>query len=344
MGCSFRGWGPRLLDTPVELIGKIPSSYRGDKLTLTAMTLRQLEVFMAVAQAQSFRRAAERLHTSQPALSQHVRELEDELGVRVLDRLRRTMQLTDAGRLLLDHAHRVFATLDSAREVIGELKGLQRGSLLIGASTTPGIYVLPRVIGAFRQRYPNVTVNLRVANSRVIEERIRANELDLGVVGGHGLVPGEECLAAGLLDELVLIVWPGHPWAGRREIAPAQLASVPLLVREEGSATRDVAERALQRAGVTYRATMEVDHTEAIKHAVMAELGAAIVSMYTIRGELAARRLHAVRLRGLPIHRHFHVIHNEARALPASARGFLELLNEDGGRVRRRREARRAPP
>jgi DNA-binding transcriptional LysR family regulator len=165
------------------------------------MTLRQLEVFVAVAQAQSFRRAAERLHTSQPALSQHVRELEEELDVRLLDRLPRNVHLTDAGRLLLDHAQRVFATLGSAREVIGELKGLQRGSLLIGASTTPGIYLLPRVIGAFRQRYPSISVNFRIANSRIIEDRIRANEFDLGVVGGHGLAPGEECLAVGLVDE-----------------------------------------------------------------------------------------------------------------------------------------------
>jgi DNA-binding transcriptional LysR family regulator len=300
------------------------------------MTLRQLEVFVAVAQAQSFRRAAERLHTSQPALSQHVRELEDELGARVLDRLRHSVQLTDAGRLLLDHAHRVFATLDSAREVIGELKGLQRGSLLIGASTTPGVYVLPRVVGAFRQRYRNITVNLRIANSRVIEERIRANELDLGVVGGHGLARGEKCLAAGLLDELVLIVWPGHPWARRREIAPEQLTSAPLLVREEGSATRAVTERALQRAGVSYQAAMELDHTEAIKQAVMAELGVAFVSTYAVRVELAAQRLRAVRLRGVPIHRHFHVIHNEARALPASARAFLELLNAAKVRAGRR--------
>jgi DNA-binding transcriptional LysR family regulator len=299
------------------------------------MTLRQLEVFMAVAQAQSFRRAAERLHTSQPALSQHVRELEDELGARVLDRLRRTVQLTDAGRLLLDHAHRVFATLHSARESIGELEGLQRGSLVIGASTTPGIYLLPRVIATFRRRHPNIAVNLRIANSRVIEQRIRANELDLGVVGGHGLAPGEECLAAGLVDELVLIVWPGHPWARRRAIEPGQLTSAPLLVREEGSATRDVAERALLSAGVSSRAAMELDHTEAIKQAVIAELGVAFVSMYTIQVELAARRLHAVRLRGVPIHRHFHVIHNEARALSASARAFIGLLNEVGGRALR---------
>jgi LysR family transcriptional regulator, low CO2-responsive transcriptional regulator len=309
------------------------------------MTLRQLAVFVAVAQAQSFRRAAERLHTSQPALSQHVKELEDELDVRLLDRLRRNVHLTDAGRLVLDHAQRVFTTLGSVREVIGELKGLQRGSLLIGASTTPGIYVLPRVIGDFRKRHPNITVNFRIANSRVIEERIRANELDLGVVGGHGLVPGEECLAAGLVDELVLIVWPGHPWARRREILPADLESVPLLFREEGSATRQVTERALQGARVAYRLAMELDHTEAIKQAVMAELGVAFVSLYTIRGELATRSLHAIRLRGVPIHRHFHVIHNEARALSASAQAFLRTLDEGGATPRRsgRRPSRVEP-
>lgn len=302
------------------------------------MTLRQLEVFLAVARARSFRRAAEALHTSQPALSQHVRELEEELGTRLLDRLGRSVALTDAGRLLEDHGYRVFATMTSAREAIGELQGLKRGTLVIGASTTPGIYVLPGVIGAFRQRYPGVDLSLRIANSRLIEERVRANELDLGIVGGHGLRPREECLAAGLVDELVLVVAPTHRWARRRAVAPAQLAGEPLLVREDGSATRRVTERALQQAGVAYRTVMELDHTEAIKQAVMAGLGVALVSVHAVRGEASTGRLHTLRLLGLPIRRHFHVIHNEARQLSPSARAFMELL-EEGGRSRRRSPA-----
>src|SRR5262245_1108130 len=305
------------------------------------MTLRQLEVFVAVAQAQSFRRAAERLHTSQPALSQHVRELEDELDVRLLDRLRRSVDLTDAGRLLLDHAQRVFATLGSAREVISELKGLQRGSLLIGASTTPGIYVLPRVIGAFRQRHPSISVHFRIANARIIEDRIRANDVDLGLAPGDGLAPGEGRPEVGRLGQLGLLVWPRRPVARRREPRPDELESGALPRREEGSATRQVTERARERARVTYRTAMELDHTEAIKQAVMAELGVAFVSLYTISGELTARRLHAVRLRGVPIRRHFHVIHNEARALPASARAFLQTLNEAAQPLGRRGPGRR---
>jgi DNA-binding transcriptional LysR family regulator len=291
------------------------------------MTLRQLEVFLAIAHAHSYRQAAEALHTSQPALSQHVRELEAELGVRLFDRLSRGVVQTEAGRLLEVRAKRVFATLTDVREVLGELQGLQRGSLLVGASTTPGIYVLPAVIGEFRRRYPGIDLRLRIANSRVIEEAIRAHEVDLGVVGGHGLAPGEECLTAGLADELVLIVSPRHRWAKRREVAPADLADEPLLVREEGSASRRVTERALEQVGVGWRVSMELGHTEAIKQAVIAGLGVAFVSVHAVRGEVADRRLMAIRLRGLRIQRHFHVIHSEARTLSAGARALVALLS-----------------
>ena len=291
------------------------------------MTLRQLEVFLAIAHARSYRQAAEALHTSQPALSQHVRELEAELGVRLFDRLSRGVVMTEAGGLLEERAQRVFATLTDVREVLGELQGLQRGSLLVGASTTPGIYVLPAVIGEFRRRYPRIELRLRIGNSRVIEEAIRAHEVDLGVVGGHGLAPGEECLAAGLADELVLIVSPTHRWAKRREVAPADLTDEPLLVREEGSATRRVTERALEQAGVSWRVSMELGHTEAIKQAVMAGLGVAFVSVHAVRGEIASRRLAAIRLRRLRIQRHFHVIHSEARTLSVGAQALVTMLS-----------------
>lgn len=289
-------------------------------------TLRQFEVFLAVAKAGSFRAAAEAMHLSQPALSQHVAEMERELGTRLFDRLGRKVALTEAGRVLEDHALRLFATLASARDAVVDLSGLKRGSLLIGASTTPGIYVLPGIIAAFQKSHPGVELNLRIANSALIEERIRGNELDLGVVGGHPLRLGEECVAAGLLDELVLIVPSRHPWARRRDIPPALLGDQRLLIREEGSATRQVTERALQRAGGNVKAFMELGHTEAIKQAVIAGLGIAFVSIHAIQGELAAARLRALRLRGLRIRRHFHIIHNEARTLSASARAFIELL------------------
>jgi DNA-binding transcriptional LysR family regulator len=210
---------------------------------------------------------------------------------------------------------------------VNELDGLRHGSLVVGASTTPGVYVLPRLIGRFRERYPGITLTLQIANSRAIEERVRAGHLDLGVVGGHVLGAGEQCLAAGLVDELVLIVPRRHEWAGRKVIDVKRFREQPLLVREPGSATRHVTERALQQAGLRCEVAMELDHTEAIKQAVMAGLGVALVSLHAVRGEVAARQLVALRVRGLRLRRHFHVIHDEGRPLSASAQTFARLLD-----------------
>jgi DNA-binding transcriptional LysR family regulator len=305
-------------------------------------TMRQLEVFLAVARAGSFRRAAERAHLSQPALSQHVGELERGLGTRLFERRGRTVALTEAGRILEEHTLRMFATLAGAQEAIADLAGGGRGSLVVGASTTPGLYLMPALMGAFEREHPGISVDLRIANSRVIEEQVRTNELDLGVVGGHGLGPGEECLTAGMLDELVLIVAPGHPWARRSRLEPSVLARERLLMREDGSATRQATERALQQAEVKIGRMMVLGHTEAIKQAVMAGLGVAFASIYAVRGELETGRLERVRLRGLDIHRHFHVIHNEARALTVRASAFIEALQKWSQRaIPRRTRARR---
>jgi DNA-binding transcriptional LysR family regulator len=299
------------------------------------MTFRQIEVFLVVARAKSFSRAAERIQSSQPTLSEHVSELERELGKRLFVRRGREVTLTEAGRVFEEYAARVVAAVEGARQAMAEMDGLGHGSLLIGASTTPGLYVLPAIVAAFRKRYPGIDLKLRIANSQVIEQRVKEGELDLGVVGGHAVGPGEECLAAGLLDELVVVVPPGHEWARRRHIVPEQLAQQPLLMREEGSATRRVAERALQQAGVKFRTVMELDHTEAIKQGVMAGLGVALVSTHAVRGELETGRLLAVRLRGIRIQRHFHVIHHDARRLSASARAFIDLLEEIARSLRR---------
>jgi DNA-binding transcriptional LysR family regulator len=211
------------------------------------VTLRQFEVFLAVARAHSFRRAAETLHLSQPALSQHVRELEGALGARLFDRLGRAVHLTEAGRILEDHATRLFATLTDAQHAIADLQGLQRGTLTIGASTTPGIYVLPEVLGVFRQQYPGIEIVMQLGNSEQVAAMVRAGELGLGVVDDGGT--SEARVAARVEDELVLVVGPTHAWARRRDISSAELAGQPLLMREPGSATRQVTERALAETG-----------------------------------------------------------------------------------------------
>jgi DNA-binding transcriptional LysR family regulator len=292
------------------------------------MTLRQLEVFLAVAREKSFSRAATRIHLSQPTLSEHVAELEDELGKKLFFRRGREVTMTEAGRVFEQYAASAVSSVEGGRQALADLDGLAHGSLLIGASTTPGLYVMPAIVASFRAKYPGVDLKLQIANSQIIEGRVRERELDLGIVGGHAVAPGEECLAAGMLDELVLIVAPTHAWAKRRDIAPQSLAEASLLVREAGSATRSVTERALQRAGVKFRVAMELDHTEAIKQGVVANLGVAFVSIYAVRGEIATGRLWALRLRGVRVQRHFHVIHHEARRVTASAKAFMELFEQ----------------
>jgi DNA-binding transcriptional LysR family regulator len=289
------------------------------------MTIRQLEVFLAIAHAQSFSRAAERIHLSQPTLSEHMKELEEELGVPLFVRHSRSVSLTEAGRVFEDYATRVVATLAAGRHAIAELDGLKRGSLVVGASTTPGTYVLPARIAKFREQYPGITVALRIGNSRTVEERVRDGEVDLAVIGGHVLGPSERCVAAGIVDELQLIVPPNYP-VKDASLPPARLAREPLLIREEGSATRQATERALRQAGVTFKPAMELDHTETIKRAVMAGLGVAFVSRYAVEDEVRGGRLRVLSVQRMKIRRHFHVIHDERRPLSASARAFTAFL------------------
>lgn len=304
------------------------------------MTLRQLESFLAVARARTFRGAAGVMALSQPALSQQIKELETELGAPVFDRLGRTVALTEAGRLLEGYATRVFSTLDDARASIAELTGLSRGSLLIGASTTPGAYLLPALIARYRSRHPGVGVTLRIANSREIEARVGRGEMDLGVVGGHVSAKNETCVQARLRDELVLIVPPSHPFSKRKTIPPEFLRTERLIVREVGSATRHVTEQLFKKARIEPAETMELEHTEAIKRAVMAGLGLSMVSVYAIRSEEESGSLVSVRLKGLPLLRHFHVIRRESRHLSPAARAFVELL-ESGGEAGPSRPKRR---
>lgn len=290
------------------------------------MTLRQLRLFLAVVEAGSFRRAAERAALSQPALSQQIRALEQELGAPLLDRLGRSVALTEAGRLLAEHARRVLTAVQAAQDALADHRGLARGTLVLGASSTPGLYLLPRVLGRFRARYPGITVTLRIGNTREIEERVRTLEVDLGIVGGHLGRTGETCVETRVEDRLVLVVGPCHPWARRRMVKPDALRDQCLLVREEGSATRAVVDRALERAGIHPRLTWELGHTEAIKQAVAAGLGVAFLSRFAVETPAARGDLRVVAVRGLDIRRHFHVIRHDARALMPAARALLACL------------------
>lgn len=259
------------------------------------LTLHRLELFLAVLDEGGVGRAAAARNISQPAVSEHVHGLEAYFGVPLLERHGRAVRPTSAARLLEPYARQVMGLVHSAERAAGDFRGLRAGALTIGASTTPGTYLLPAVLGRFHAAFPQITLSLRIGDTRAIERLVAAGQVELGVIGGTPVVPG---LVAErwLQDELVLIVPRGHPFAQRRAVRPRAIAAEPYITREEGSSTREVAERYLHQLRVQLTPAMELGSTEAIREAVAAGLGVALVSRHAVLAR--DRRIVAVPLTG----------------------------------------------
>jgi len=262
-----------------------------------------------VAEARGFSRAAESVHVSQPAISMQVGELEAQLGLTLFHRLPRGVKLTAAGQLLLGYAQRLSALADEAERAIVEMKRLSRGRLAVGASTTIGVYLLPNLLGDYRRRYPDIDLQFDIANTEDIENRLVDGTLDAGLT--EGLAPKRDELESVvfLRDYLVPIVRPDHPRlkAGSEPFTLRQLCAESMIMREAGSGTREVIERALAKRGQKLqRVPMVLGSTEAIKRAVAAGLGVAIVSHLTIQTELASGQLAILPVRGFRLTRPLH--------------------------------------
>ncbi|MGN6565073.1 MAG: LysR family transcriptional regulator [Thermomicrobiales bacterium] len=288
------------------------------------LDLHKLRVFAAVAEHEHYSRAADALRISQPALSVHVRDLERYFGVALFERAGRNVRLTDAGRLVQDYARRILALTVEMDEAVEDLRGLRAGQLRLGASTTIGEYLLPDALAAFRRQYPGVEVAVEIANTARIADRLRHGELHLGVIGEPLANPDLE-LTPYRDDELVLIVPPNHPWA-TQTITIADLGTAQFVVREAGSATREVAEAALNAAGVRRTEALELGGTEAVKGAVAAGLGVAFVSACAVERELAAGWLARVSITGLVIQRQFQLVRRRGHRLTAAETAFVQLL------------------
>jgi DNA-binding transcriptional LysR family regulator len=292
------------------------------------MDLRRLEVFAKVAELGSFSRAADALFLTQPTISEHVRALEVELGLSLLDRLGRGATPTPAGRVLLDYARRMLKLAEEARQAVDHFQGRMSGTLLLGGSTIPGEYVLPALIGQFKAKYPDIAINLRVGSSRQVSEWVDEGRVEIGVVGAR---PALRTLVARELmtDELVVVVPPGHPFTTRKSIGLADVRSEPLIVREPGSGSREAVERALQEAGAdldTFRIAGEIGSTQAIKQAVRAGVGITIVSRRAVEDECRAGLLHCVKVRDLKVARSFYLITHRERTRSPLAEAFVDFV------------------
>jgi molybdate transport repressor ModE-like protein len=270
--------------------------------------------------------AARAVGIGQPSASEHLRLLEAAAGQRLVERNGRGSRLTDAGRVLASHASQALATLAAGEEELHALAGLESGTIHIGASTTPGVYLLPDTLGCFRRDHPNVVVEVEIASTGEIVERLLAGRLQLALVGEIA-VDDRVALEPFLSDEILGIARPGLLAVRNGKVKPASLAAETLLVREASSSTRQITDHALRSAGIESARRWELDSSEAIKRAAREGLGVAFLSRFAIAEEVARGELVSFRLAGRPrIERGLHVARLARRPSGPSERGFVETL------------------
>ncbi len=291
--------------------------------------LRQLEVFVKVLELGSFSKAGEAVHLAQASVSERIATLENMVGAKLLDRMGRTIAPTKAGDLLYQHAHRLLEMKKTACFEMQDFLGVKQGEIRIGGSTIPGEYILPRVIGRFSKEYPLITVSLTVADSEEIETRVLEGEFELGVIGRKS---SNKNLASHELweDELVLALPSTHRWAGKKEILIQEVVQEPFISRELGSGTLKSMEPYLQRAGLkgmdSLKVVARLGTSTAVKEGIKAGLGISILSAIAIETELKAGVLKALRVKGIPMSRHFYLIRDKRRTASPIARSLINFL------------------
>lgn len=296
------------------------------------LRLEWLRSFLVVAETGGFSRAARELHLSQPAVWTHVRELEENLGTKLLEPVGGRARLTRAGETAAREARRLLEGVRAFREAVAEAETTVQGVLALGASTTPGNYILPPVMQDFERRYPGARATLSIGNSAKIFDRLRSNEVDLGVVG---IEPeGTEFATVALCeDELVLFASRRHPLARARAVSPEDLARQRLVVREPDSATRRLTDRLLARRGAR-PPLMELGCPETVKRAVAAGLGIGVLSRFAIAGEARHGELVELRAAGFPIRRKIYAAYPRRKHLTRLMTTFLELLEKAASKPR----------
>ncbi|MBT3347148.1 MAG: LysR family transcriptional regulator [Thiotrichales bacterium] len=295
------------------------------------ITFRQLRVFEAVANNSNFTRAAEELYLTQPAVSMQIRQLEGNLGIALFDHLGKKIFLTDAGKEFYKSSRNITQQLESVEEYLEELKGVRQGHLKIVVATTANSFAT-NLLATFIQRHPEITISLDVTNRQRLIETLESNESDLVIMGQ----PPEklDLVADPFMDNpLVMIVGRGHPLYRKRAkstFTPSEVEQYKFVVREKGSGTRTAMERFFRERELNLETSMEFGSNEAIKQAVQAGLGLAIVSIHTIKLELQAKVVRILDVEDLPIKRKWHLVYRKGKRLSPVAQAFRKFILEEG--------------
>lgn len=298
-------------------------------------TLRQLQVFEAVARLGSFTRAAEELHLAQPTVSMQVKKLAETLGLPLFDQVGIRIQTTDTGREVYLACQEIFHTLASLEMKIADLKGVKRGRLKL-AVITSAKYIAPQLLGKFGRLHPGVDLALKVTNRERLLERIDRHMDDLCILGqppqgvdveAYPLVP----------NPLVVMASRDHPLVGVPNIPLKRLLDEAFIMRESGSGTRDAVFRLFESQGYKVPvARMEFSSNEAIKQAVVASLGISVLSLHSLALEGTSGPIAILDVQGFPIQRHWYVVHPKGRKLSVVGQAFLELVKQEGQSIAER--------
>jgi len=290
------------------------------------MTLKQLEVFLAVADTRSFSKGGEAVSLAQSTASQHIRALEDELNVRLFDRSASQVALTEVGRLFYDHAAGICRHCSEAVEAVRRFQGLEQATLRVGASTIPAAFLIPDMLGHFSTAWPGVRLELQQGDTHEVIRLLQDERVELAVVGGH-IDDDSINMQEVMTERIVLVARPGLSPVGILEYN--QLAQLPLVIREAGSGTRTAVDSALQKNGIDprrLRVVAQLGSSEAVRRAVLSGAGAAFVSTLAVGHELEDGTLIELTVSGLTINRSFYLAWRRGKSLSPAALEFMAMV------------------
>ena len=289
----------------------------------------RLRVFHAVARHLSFTRAAEELNLTQPAITFQVRQLEDHFDTRLFDRHRNRISLTTVGTTVFEYADRILELYHETEKTVHEMTGVTQGVIKLGASTTIGEYLLPKILSSYNQHFPSVQVRMTVYNTRMVVRKLEDATIDMGMVEGpvqNNNINVDPCIE----DELMVILAPDNPLAELDEIPLQRLKDVPFISREEGSGTRAVLEENLAKAGTPYhqlKMVLELGTTEAVKSAVESGVGWGVVSGVALHKELQLQTLVVRRIKGVPLLRKLSFVYQKQKFRSQAVEVFLRYAS-----------------
>jgi DNA-binding transcriptional LysR family regulator len=290
------------------------------------MDIHQLRVFASVFRNKSFSKASEELHLTQPTVSNHIKALEDEFGTKLFDRLGRTIIPTKEAEVLYSHSLEIIERAKTLKEAVGEMKKDLTGKLVIGASTIPGVYLMPRMMTGFQKKFPAISFQILISDSRGIAESVLKHELLIGIVGAK-LENDQARYVPFVEDELIAVSSPS--FTNNDMIPLKELLMLPIVLREEGSGTRRETERFLESKGLSL-GSMHISgifgSTDAVKQAVKAGLGVSILSRFSVADELKYKVLKEIKLTDIQMKRRFYIVTHKKRTLPRLYETFMKHI------------------